>query len=165
MYEGLGQTYINVFLQLTAAAFLVAIVVGVGVRVTAKLHIVWCVLLTVVLGIVFAYGANSLLHHDMFVRRHQNRNLTVPSSGCITYQPSFGRLYASYKISKKEFTDWVATHPWKLREYDLGLIEYDSKMLNFKEPELAYATEMAANGGQLRVYFKNDIMYLSYNVM
>lgn len=68
-------------------------------------------------------------------------------------------------MTKTDFELWVSEHPWKLQPYDLSLIEHDEIRLNFTDPELAYATEMSSNGGQLRVYYKNGTMYLSQNVM
>lgn len=66
---------------------------------------------------------------------------------------------------RDEFEQWVSTHPWQLKPYDMAFVEHDSKRLNFAEPVLAYATEMASDGGQLRVYFKDGVMYVSYNAM
>ncbi|QDV59021.1 hypothetical protein Mal33_50460 [Rosistilla oblonga] len=68
-------------------------------------------------------------------------------------------------MSREEFEQWVAKHPWKLQPYDMSFVDHDSKRLDFTAPDFAYATEMASNGGQLRVYFKDGVMYLSYNVM
>lgn len=165
MHQGLGETYINVFLWLAAAGFAIATILVAMIRLLTRARMLWCVILTFLLGPFLAYAANSLFHHDLFVRRHQSLNKLVPQEGCLRYEPSFGHLFASYTISQEDFERWVAKHPWGLDPYDLSLVDHDSKRLNFTSPDLAYATEMAPNGGQLRVYFKDGVMYLSYNVM
>lgn len=63
------------------------------------------------------------------------------------------------------FERFVASHPWELRPYDSSLESSDAQRLGFGDPQAAYATEMAPNGNQLRVYFENGTMFLSYNVM
>ncbi|MEP4682360.1 MAG: hypothetical protein ABJ015_11995, partial [Rhodopirellula bahusiensis] len=62
------------------------------------------------------------------------------------------------------------SHPGNMRLYSFrdekGNLELiDEKRLGFVDAELIYATEMAPNGRQLRAYFRDGIMYLSYNVM
>ncbi len=135
------------------------------VRLFKRIRTVWCVVTTFLLGIVLAYFANSAFHREMFIRDHQKHNTLVPKTGCVSYEPSFGHLFATYRMSRAEFDIWVSGHPWTLISYDQSFVEYDGKRLGFTEPDLAYATEMASNGGQLRVYFKDEMMYLSYNVM
>lgn len=165
MYIGLGEAYIGVFLRITVCGFAAACIVAVIIRQLFRVQWGWCMLMVPVLGIALAYAGNTYLHHDLFVRSHQSHNSLMPKKGCLTYEPSFGHLFASYKISRDEFEQWVSLHPWNLKPYDLGLLEHDSKRLNFTSPEAAYATEMASNGGQLRVYFRDGVMYVSYNVM
>jgi|JI9StandDraft_1071089.scaffolds.fasta_scaffold00188_17 hypothetical protein len=165
MYQGLGEAYINVFLWITMCGFAAAVVVAVIIRLLFRIRWRWCVLATTILGLAFAYFGNTYLHHDLFVRSHQSHNSFMPKDGCLTYEPSFGHLFASYAMSREEFEQWVSRHPWNLKPYDLAFIEHDSKRLKFAEPEVAYATEMAADGGQLRVYYSNGVMYVSYNAM
>ncbi len=165
MYQGLGEAYINVFLWITVCGFAVAVVVAVIIRLLFRVRLGWCLLIAPVLGIALAYAGNSYFHHDLFVRSHQSHNSFMPKEGCLTYEPSFGHLFASYAMSRDEFKQWVSLHPWKLKPYDMAFVDQDSKRLNFAEPEVAYATEMAPDGGQLRVYFRDGVMYVSYNVM
>jgi hypothetical protein len=148
--------------------FAVAIVVAVMMRLLFRIRWGWCPLIATVLGIALAYAGNSYFHHDLLVRSHQSHNSLMPKEGCLTYEPSFGHLFASYLMSRDEFEQWVSLHPlhqWKLKPYDMAFVEHDSKRLYFAEPEVAYATEMASDGGQLRVYFRDGVMYVSYNVM
>lgn len=165
MYQGLGQTYLNVFLFLTTSSFVIATLTIVVIHYFTRIRGAWCVLSTTLLFLILAYGANKLFHRDLFVWQHQRHNTLVPKSGCISYQPSFGHLFASYEMSRSEFEKWVTTHPMKLEPYDGAIAEHDGRRLGFHEPELSYASEMAPNGGQMRVYFKNGTMYFSYNVM
>lgn len=165
MYRGLGETYIHVFIWLTALSFIIAIVVTTITRYVLRIRLTFCFPIALLLGVALAYGSNTLFHHDLFRITHQARNKLVPQAGCLRYEPSFGHLFASYEISREDFERWVTHHPWKLQPYDLALIEHDSKRLNFENPEVAYATEMGSNGGQLRVYFRDAVMYLSYNVV
>ena len=71
-------------------------------------------------------------------------------------------------MSRERFEEWVETHSWPIlpAEIEAGEIyDNDTRELGFASPELYYATEMLGNGKQLRVYFKNNVMYLSYNSM
>ena len=165
MYQGLGETYISVFFWLTAWSFVAAAVSVLVIRLFKRFATGWAIFASIMLGMAFAFGSNSMLHHEMFAQQHQQHNKLVPATGCVRYEPSFGHLFAAYEMTTSEFDAWVARHPWGLNEYDRELIEYDEQKLGFSDPSMAYATESASNGGQLRVYFKNGIMYLSYNVM
>ncbi|MEM9645576.1 MAG: hypothetical protein AAF989_11345 [Planctomycetota bacterium] len=165
MYQGLGETYISVFFWLTAWSFVAAAATVLGIRYFKRFAAGWVVAATIPLGIAFTYASNSMLHRGMFVKQHQDNNTLVPATGCVRYEPSFGKLLAAYKMTASEFQAWVAQHPWGLVEYDGGLMDHDALRLGFSGPVVAYATEMASNGGQLRVYFKEGMMYLSYNVM
>ncbi|MDM4019381.1 hypothetical protein [Roseiconus lacunae] len=165
MYQGLGETYINVFFTLSAWSFVAAAAVVLIMRLVKRFAVGWLIAAMIVLGVAFSFASNSVFHRRMFVRQHQDRNTLVPATGCVRYEPSFGHLFAAYKMTAAEFDAWVSQHPWGLAEYDRGLMEYDEQMLGFSDPSEAYATEMASNGGQLRVYFKDGMMYLSYNVM
>ncbi|MCA9213764.1 MAG: hypothetical protein KDB27_11900 [Planctomycetales bacterium] len=125
----------------------------------------WAINLAIVLGGVFAVAGNSLFHESLFTVWHQSQNNGVPDAGCISYEPSCLRLYATYSMRRDEFEKWVATHPFEMKPYDLSLAHHDYERLGFTDPEVAYATDMASNGKQLRTYYKDGVMYLSYNVM
>ncbi|TWU41689.1 hypothetical protein Poly51_63840 [Rubripirellula tenax] len=165
MYQGLGETYINVFFTLTAWSFVAAFTAVLIIRLAKRFAAGWVIAAMIVLGVAFTFASNSIFHRRMFVRQHQDSNTLVPATGCVHYEPSFGHLFAAYKMTAAEFDAWVSQHPWGLVEYDRGQIEHDEQRLGFSDPSEAYATEMASNGGQLRVYFKDGMMYLSYNVM
>ncbi len=165
MYEGLGEAYINEFVRISVWGFAAAVVAILMARVLFRVRFQWCLLITPILGITLSYTGNSLFHRDLFVRRHQSNNSLMPQQGCLTYEPSFDKLFASYRMTRSEFEQWVSNHPWKLKPYDMSFVEFDAERLGFSKPDVAFATEMADDGGQLRVYFKDDTMYVSYNVM
>ncbi|MEO1529581.1 MAG: hypothetical protein AAFX06_29520 [Planctomycetota bacterium] len=165
MYQGLGETYINVFVWLTAWSFVAAAVLLVVLRLFKRFSFGWGFAGTLLLGASLAFGSNSIFHRRMFIQEHQRHNTLVPTSGCVRYEPSFGHLFAIYEMTATEFESWVAQHPWQLVEYDQEMMEYEQQKLGVSDPEETYATEMASNGAQLRVYFKDGRMYLSYNVM
>ncbi|MCS7471713.1 hypothetical protein NZK35_34130, partial [Stieleria sp. ICT_E10.1] len=71
MYQGLGETYLNVFFWLTAWSFVAAAVTVVIVRVFKRFAIGWGVAAAIMLGTAFACGSNSMLHREMFVQQHQ----------------------------------------------------------------------------------------------
>jgi hypothetical protein len=117
--------------------------------------------LWVVAGVV----ALDVGHHRIFVAWHKWQNNVLPRDGCLTYEPEFTRLYATYKMTQQQFKTWVAGHPWQLRVGDNGLLHHDGPRLGFSEPELSFETDSAPNGKQLRVYYESGIMYVSYNAM
>jgi hypothetical protein len=117
------------------------------------------------LGPVAGVSLNYKYHGIVFSAWHQSQNRFVPNSGNITYCPEFSRLYATYEMTLPQFHQWAATHPWKLNLSSGEAFSHDFEIMRFDNPEASYSTEMAPNGKQLRVYFKSDIMYLSYNSM
>ncbi len=162
---GLGEAYLVVFVGIAKSALLVSLV-SVGLiralkRIhTGKLFLVGCVLW---IGLTFA-GLN-WFHRDRFVDLHQSHNDYVPRSGCLTYEPTFGHLFASYAMSRDDFDTWLAAYLVPLMPYEDFLQRFDEERMGFTEPDAAYATEPASNGAQTRVYFKDGVMYFSRNVM
>jgi len=161
----LGDVYLKTFFNISAVAILIAIAIPAALRIWKRIHPRWFVTVFVILSLFLVYVGNSLFHHDMFVARHLKQNKWVPQDGCTLYQPSFGHLFATFSMSRSEFDAWVASHPWGLQPYDGDLADHDSTRLGFRDADAAYATDTADNGNQLRVYFKDGTMFLSYNVM
>jgi hypothetical protein len=105
-------------------------------------------------------------HGPLFAAWHRAQNTVLPSNGCLTYEPSFFRLYATYRMSRAEFDEWAKGHPWRLASSNEGRVPAcDAEALRFGHPEAAYASEAAPNGGQLRVYYANGTMYVAYFAM
>jgi len=161
----LGQTYIDAFLYIAKLSALASILLVAILRFCKRIHIAKLVAIGILLFIATTFAANKLFHRQLFVDWHKSQNTLAPTTGCLTYEPSFGRLFASYSMNRDDFDSWVADHPWPMTNYDDSLQRFDEDRLGFAEPDIALATEMAANGNQMRVYFKSDVMYLSYNVM
>lgn len=99
----------------------------------------------------------------MFAAWHKWQNTAVPKDGCLTYEPDFSRLFATYEMSRDEFDEWVSNHAWRLHAGNNRLLRYDGLRLGFAEPELSFETDSTPNGKQLRVYYKSGVMYVSYN--
>ncbi|MEM6469415.1 MAG: hypothetical protein AAF802_07575 [Planctomycetota bacterium] len=161
----LGVIYLKTFFCISGVAFLVAIVLAIGIRFWRRFHAGWIIPIAVFLGIALVFLGNSLFHRRLFVHWQQSQNTWVPKTGCLTYDPSFARLFATYSMSETEFRDWVADYPVPMLPHDNSLLMFDSERLGITEPELSFATESAPNGKQLRVYWADNVMYLSYNVM
>lgn len=161
----LGQTYIDAFLHIAMLSVLATIVLVALLRIVKRVHIAKLVAIGLVLFGAVTVTANKLFHRQLFVDLHKSQNTLVPATGCLTYEPSFGHLFASYSMDHAAFDSWVSEHPWPMTDYDNSLQRFDEDRLGFTEPHTALATEMAPNGNQLRVYYKSGVMYLSYNVM
>lgn len=168
----LGAVCLDVFFELAGYAILVAAAITIFVRLVKRIHILWLVVLFFGLSYLLVDLVNDRFHQQIFSERHRSQNDLVPQQSCLSYRPSFLQLYASYQMSREEFVRWAESHEWPLsRQQDaihesLGVIyENDTNELAFSDPELTYTTEMLENGNQLRLYFKDGVMYLSYNSM
>ena len=169
----LGDIYLKTFLVLTTMALVLSCLLALVLsRLVASLlrfrrRVSWADVLCFgfLLGCFVAFTANMLLHRPLFVAWHKAQNDAVPTTGCLTYDPHFTRLYATYQMTRTEFDTWVANHPWELRPGDNGLLHHDGPEFDLGEPDASFETEMAPNGRQLRVYFKSGIMYVSYSSM
>ena len=161
----LGDIYLKTFFCITSIAFLAAVAVVGGIRFWRRVNAGWLIALSILMGMVFPFIGNSFFHQPVFVDWHRCQNEWVPKTGCLTYEPSFGRLFATYAMTETEFRDWVSNYPVPMGPYDNSLLMFDSEQLGFTAPELSFATQPASNGKQLRVYWADGKMYLSYNVM
>lgn len=161
----LGDIYLKTFLVLTATAFALSFVVASLLRIRRRVSWSGVVCIGLLLGGCGAVIACRVFHQTLFVAWHKTQNEAVPSSGCITYEPDFTRLYATYEMTRTEFDAWIANHPWKLKPGINGPLNEDGLRFGITEPDASFETEMAPNGKQLRVYFKSGIMYLAYHSM
>lgn len=161
----LGQIYFQTFVVLLVTPTIASMLVLCLFRRKLSSYFSMLALLSIFLGPSVGVGLNYKYHRIVFSSWHQSQNQFVPSSGCITYDPEFSRLYATYKMTLPQFHQWAAMHPWKLSALSPEVFNYDLEIMEFDTPEAIYATEMEPNGKQLRVYFKSETMYLSYNSM
>ena len=161
----LGDIYLKTFLALTAGSLVLSCLLVSLLRFWRRVPWVDILWIGCLLGCFAAIVANTSLHRRLFVSWHRAQNDAVPATGCVTYEPDFTRLYATYRMTRPEFDAWIANHPWKLKPGDNGLLHHDGPRFGLDEPDAGFETEMAPNGRQLRVYFKSGIMYVSYNSM
>jgi hypothetical protein len=162
----LGDIFIKTAAAICLGAFLASLLMALILRYAKKTR--WWISLTVfvVLVPVLSYAGLYFGHHPLFVAWHRSQNEVLPRTGCLTYEPSLFRLYASYRMSRAEFDAWIKQHPWHLSPYDVSQIPaQDAEDLGISRPDTAFATERAPSGKQLRVYYKNGTMYVSYWAM
>jgi hypothetical protein len=160
----LGNIYLKTFAAIIAISFVLAVMVA------SLLRFRRCSWRTVVLSalpiwLMVGFFVLNTSHQRLFVAWHKWQNSALPKQGCLTYEPDFTRLYATYAMSRSEFETWVNDHPWRLHAGNNGLLHHDGPRLGFDEPELSFETDSAPNGRQLRVYYRSGIMYVAYNVM
>jgi hypothetical protein len=161
----LGGVFIRTAVAICLGACLLALVVALILRYKKTR---WPDPLTAffVLALVLSCGGLYFGHGPLFVAWHRAQNEALPRANCLTYEPSFLRLYASYRMSRAEFDAWVKNHPWHLSPCnERHIVDKDAEHLGFTRPDAAYATEPEPNGRQLRVYHENGTMYVSYWVM
>jgi hypothetical protein len=161
----LGDIYIKSFFCIVGASIAVSMLFAFVWRSKWKTSRCASIAVSLLIGLLLSVPALTLLHHPLFVAWHRAQNAMVPQTGCLTYDPSFARLFAAYRMSRSGFDTWVAAHPWRLTPYANDLLEYDASHLGFSSPDASFASPSGSNGKQLRVYFKNGVMYLSYNSM
>jgi len=164
----LGEIYIKSGVAICIGACLLTLLIVLILRFVKKtrrctLFMTFCLLAPVLSVVGDHFG-----HGPLFVAWHRAQNTLLPESGCLTYKPSFFRLYATYRMSRAEFEDWATHHPWQLVPMDEGgfpLPPQEVENLGLERPEAAYASEPAPNGRQLRVYYAKGTMYVAYYVM
>jgi len=161
----LGQIYFQAFVVLMVTPTVASMLLLCLFRRKLSSYFSTLALLSIFVGPAFGVCLNYKYHGLVFSAWHQWQNQFVPQSGCITYDPDFSRHYATYKMTLPQFHEWAATHPWKLNLSSGESFGHDFEIMGFDNPEASYSTEMAPNGKQLRIYFKLDTMYLSYNSM
>jgi hypothetical protein len=113
-------------------------------------------------GLLLAVGQTPL-----FRVWHRSQNTVVPSEGCLTYEPTFFRLHATYRMDRKAFDDWASSHPWKLASCDPVncLPSNVSSYFGLTECEAAYESPRGPKGNCLQAYYKNGIVYVFYSAM
>jgi hypothetical protein len=162
----LGGVFMETVAAICVGACLLALLVSLVLRYCRKTRRLASLTLFVILASVLFLAGLYFAHRPLFAAWHRSQNVLLPQAGCLTYEPSFFRLYASYRMSRAEFDAWIKHHPWHLSPYDKRLIvPQDAQHLGLTRPDAAYASEPAPNGRQLRVYYENGIMYASYWAM
>jgi hypothetical protein len=160
----LGAVYLAAFAAIVTLSFTLAVSVASLLRLR---HCSWRVVFVTAVPLWLAIGFPmlDLGHQRLFVAWHKWQNGALPQEGCLTYEPDVTRLYATYTMDRGTFESWVASHPWRLHAGDNGSLDHDASRFGFGEPELSFETDSAANGRQLRAYYKSGVMYAAYNAM
>jgi len=128
----------------------------------------WPGLLALAVPLVFLLCCCGLYfgHQPLFAAWHCAQNDMLPQTDCLSYEPTFARLYASYRMTRPAFDAWVQAHPWKLMPLgESDICNCDVQQFRISKPDAAFATRPAPNGKQLRVYYQNNVMYVAYYAM
>ena len=121
----------------------------------------------VVAGIPLGCIGLAVGHPTFFSVWHRSQNEAVPATDCLSYEPSFWHLYASYRMDADTMAAWVAAHPWGLTKCEVDAIFefHDGPHFGLKSCEAAYESPRGPKGNNLRVYYSDGVAYLSYSVM
>ena len=156
----LGIVYIESFLLIVAASFVIAIGLASALRLK---NVSWntIVLASLPIWLVVGFGLLDFGQQRLYSAWHRWQNAAVPHQGCTYYDPQFNRLLAKYSMSEHDFLKWIKAHPWGLSP-DGSPSEYDLEQLGFVDPEHSFSNDPAPNGAQLRVYYKSGVTYIAY---
>lgn len=131
----LGQVYFQTFIALLVTPTVAGVLVLCLFRRKMPSYFSMLALISIFLGPFVGVGLNYKCHKFVFSHWHQWQNQFVPQSGCITYDPDFSRLYATYKMTLPQFHHWAAIHPWKLKAVSAGVFNHDFELMGFDTPE------------------------------
>jgi hypothetical protein len=155
------------FLIIVTGFVLGAIITGIFLRIKRKplcsFRSVW---LSLAIGFILCCIGLATCHNPLFRTWHRLQNDAVPSTNCITYDPSFFVFFASYKMDRKSFDAWVLSHHWKLTpcEPDNIFTCHDGPHFGLTSCEAIYESPRGPKGNNLRVYYNNGVVYFSYSV-
>jgi hypothetical protein len=165
----LGAIYIRAGLVILLAGIILGAIVTVVFMLARRRHLY---VSTVLYGAIFTgipLGSIGLVfgHPTLFSVWHRLQNEAVPATDCLSYEPSFWHLYASYRMNAESMAAWVATHPWGLKECEADAVFelHDGPHFGLKSCEAVYESPRGPKGNNLRVYYSGGIVYLSYGVM
>jgi hypothetical protein len=122
---------------------------------------------TLTIGLILSVISMRFFCQSLFCTWHRLQNTAVPAIDCLTYEASFWRLYATYKMDRKSFDAWVASHPWRLTQCPPDAIFelHDGPHFGLTTCEAAYESPRGPKGNNLRVYYKGGIAYISYSAI
>jgi hypothetical protein len=165
----LGAIYIDAALVILAAGLLAGALVTVAFFLVTRTRAAVSTLLlgTFVVGPLAGCAGLAVFHGSLFRTWHQHQNEAMPATGCVTYEPSFWHLYASYEMDQQSFDQWIASHPWGLTrcEPDEIFRSHDGPHFGLTSCEAVYESPSGPKGNNLRVYYQNGTAYLSYSAM
>ena len=165
----LGEIYIKAAIVIVASGLALGAIIAVVFLLVRRTRVRWstCLFGAVVIGLPLGCVGLTTGHQSLFRVWHRRQNEAVPTIDCVTYEPSFWNLYATYKMDRQTFDVWVASHPWGLTPCKPdGLLELlDGPHFGLTFCDAAYESPRGPKGNNLRVYYRNGIAYLSYSVM
>jgi hypothetical protein len=165
----LGEIYIRAALVILVSGLVLgAIITGAYLLVRRKRVLASTLLFgVIVIGLPSGGVGLAVFHESLFRMWHRLQNEAVPATGCVIYEPSFWHLYASYKMDRSSFDQWIASHPWDLTrcEPDHIFEFHDGPHFGLTSCEVTYESPRGPKGNNLRVYYHNGMAYLSYSVM
>ena len=128
----LGDVYIKAAVYICIGGCLLALSIVLLQRCLKKTPWPVSIGIFVVLTFMLSIGGCYFGHYPLFRAWHHSQNQVLPQEGCLTYEPSFLRLHASYRMSRAEFDEWAQRHPWPLKPYALSdMPDQDTKALGF----------------------------------
>jgi hypothetical protein len=160
----LGGVYLNVILEIAAYAALTTLLIALLVR--WRLGVRKRILIPAALlgwGVA-AYAAEVVFHEPLFAVRHRAQNDGIPDIDYALYRPAFNVLRAVGPMSIADLEAWLATHP------HLALLEVPppaedpfARYFGVDRFDRAFFTPPSADYGQLRLYWKQQQVYIAYN--
>lgn len=165
----LGEICIQTALAILALGFLFGAIITAAYLLVSRKRVLSRTLLfgTILVGLALGGIGLGCFHQPLFRMWHRLQNDAVPSTGCVDYEPSFWHLYAVYKMDQQSFSDWVAAHPWNLTQCKPDAIFqfHDGPHFGLTSCEAVYESPRGPKGNNLRVYYQNGLVYISYSVM
>jgi hypothetical protein len=159
----LGDIYLKAAASICIAAGALTVVVVLLLRRRKKISWPGLLALAAPLLLLLCGGGLYFGHPPLFAAWHRAQNDMLPKTGCLTYEPSFARLYASYRMSRSEFDAWVQAHPWELKRFgDSDISDRDLQHFGAKKADVRLMTPPVLDGKQLRVYYHDNVMYVAY---
>jgi hypothetical protein len=165
----LGVIYLKTALAILASGLVLgAIITGVFLSLRRKRVLVSTMLFgALVIGMPAGFFGLIAFHQPLFRIWHRLQNEAVPTTGCVTYEPSFWQFHATYEMDRPSFDRWVASHPWGLKPCKPDTIFQfaDGPYFGLTSCEAVYESPRGPKGNNLRVYYQDGMAYLSYSVM
>jgi hypothetical protein len=165
----LGTIYIDAALAILASGLVLgAILTDVLLSLRRKRVFASTLLFgAMVIGLPAGFVGLAAFHQPLFRVWHRLQNEAVPLAGCVTYEPSFWRFHATYKMDRQCLDRWIASHPWTLTQCKPDTIFQfvDGPYFGLTSCEAVYQSPRGPKGNNLRVYYQDGTAYLSYSVM
>ena len=165
----LGVIYIRAALVLIALGFVLGSMVTAAFLLIRRKRVLSTTFFvgTLIIGLLFSCIGLMFCHNSLFRAWHRHQNEAVPAIDCVTYEPTFWYLYATYKMDQQSFNEWIALHPWCLKQCKIdGIFElHDGPHFGLTSCQAVYESPRGPKGNNLRVYYQSGVAYISYSAM